>query len=90
MQIGVEGELNFPVNYDILITMTVSDRAEDDRAEIENVLDKHGISHDNWRARKSETARYVRYAVNITVNDREAMYALYADLKTHPAVKIVL
>lgn len=87
---GKNEKIKFPVDYDLKIIMLANNRHADNKAMLEQVFVKRGVSFLNWRHKESGKGKYTSYTVHVRITDQKQMEQLYADLRTVPNVKMAI
>ena len=80
----------FPVNYDLKIILVANDLHNENKAMIEQVLVKLGISFLNWRHKDSGKGKYTSYTVHVRIVSEEIMKKLYLELRSIPGFKMAI
>lgn len=83
-------KIKFPVNYDLKIILVANGLHEENKAMIEQVFVKLGISFLNWRNKDSGKGKYTSYTVHVRIVSEMMMKSLYAELNTIPGFKMAI
>lgn len=87
---GENEKVKFPVNYDLKIILIANGLHKENRAAIEKILNKLGISFLNWRHKDSGQGKYTSYTVHVRIVNEQLMTSLYAELKNVPGFKMAI
>lgn len=87
---GKNEKIKFPVNYDLKVILIANQKHNENKAMIEHVLIKLGISFLNWRHKDSGQGKYTSYTVHVRIISEELMIRLYEELKTVPGFKMAI
>lgn len=87
---GQNEKIKFPVNYDLKIILLANGRHEDNKAMLEQVLVKLGISFLNWRHKESGKGKYTSYTVFVRITNESLMKELYMELRSVPGFKMAI
>jgi putative lipoic acid-binding regulatory protein len=82
-------KLIFPVSFDLKVIMETG-KDEENKNIIKSILNNLKIPFSDWHIRESSKGNYKRYSVNISVESREIMNALYSAMSCQPKIKTVL
>lgn len=83
-------KIKFPVNYDLKIILIANGLHNENKAMIEQVLVKFGISFLNWRHKESGKGKYTSYTVHVRIVSEEIMKNLYQELRSIPGFKMAI
>jgi len=83
-------KIKFPVNYDLKVILVANGLHEENKAMIEHVLTKQGITFLNWRNKDSGKGKYTSYTVHVRIQNEDIMKRLYADLRSIPGFKMAI
>ena len=82
-------EIEFPVTYKLKAVMIGADDNANMR-KLGDVFTSLNIEHDYLVKKVSSKGSYVSYSYQVTINNREQMNALYADLKKIKGLKFAV
>lgn len=83
-------KIKFPVNYDLKIILLANGLHNENKAMIEQVLVKLGISFLNWRHVESGKGKYTSYTVHVRIVSEGIMKSLYQELRSVPGFKMAI
>ncbi|MDA3904899.1 MAG: DUF493 domain-containing protein [Bacteroidales bacterium] len=87
---GNNEKIVFPVNYDLKIILLANGRHSDNKAMIEQVFVKLGVTFLNWRHKDSGKGKYTSYTVHVRISSEILMKNLYAELRSIPGFKMAI
>jgi len=87
---GNKDKVEFPVNYDLKIILIANGLHAENKAMMEQVFVKLGISFLNWRHKDSGKGKYTSYTVHVRIINEMVMKSLYAELHTVPGFKMAI
>jgi putative lipoic acid-binding regulatory protein len=82
-------KLKFPLTFDLKVIMD-ADSDESNQTAVEEVFRELKIPFRNWEVRETDSSRFCRYTVRITLLNRSRMDQLYERLKRVPGIRNVL
>ena len=82
-------ELAFPISFDLRIIYVLAEGAAV-REDMERILAERGVVWTLMQASSKEGAKYGRFGVRLTMENREQMYATYEDIGKLGYVKTVI
>ena len=83
-------KIDFPVSFSIKVVMFTTTPDAVNRRTLKDIFEKLSIKHNNWQSKKSGENKYIRYAVDIKLDNHPQMTALYAALNEEEKVKFAL
>lgn len=86
---GGEG-VKFPLDFKLRVIMQGNDDADNARIRLENLLLRANVGFSGCNTKISSGGKYIRFAVDVTVKNRETMARLYQDLEKDPEVKAAI
>jgi putative lipoic acid-binding regulatory protein len=87
---GNGGGINYPLSFQLRVIMRLEESTDKTRIHLENLLLKANVGFSSWNTRETSGGKYIRFAVKVTIKNREMMQRLYQDLDKDPAVKAAI
>ena len=82
-------ELNFPVSFDLRMIYLLAE-GPTIREDLERILKARGVDWALMQGDAKEGAKYGRFGVRLTINNREQMYGTYEDIAKLSYVKTAI
>lgn len=79
--------LEFPVSFDLKVIMNCDKALELNESILRTILTRLSIPHEKWSHRFSSGNKFVSFSVNVTLDQRETMDNLYAELRSETSVR---
>ncbi|MFP4385354.1 MAG: DUF493 family protein [Spirochaetia bacterium] len=86
---GGEG-IRFPLDFKLRVIMQNDEDLDNARIHLENILLRADVGFTSCGYKESAEGKYIRFAMDVTVKNRETMNRLYQDLNEDPAVKAAI
>lgn len=83
-------EVEFPVSYQLKAVMTGTENDDDNKEKLVAIFDKLEIPYQYHDKKVSSKGSYTSYTYKVTVNSRQQMDALYAELKNVKELKFAV
>ena len=83
-------ELQFPVTYRLKAVLSASQSDKENRLQLTGVFEELGIGYLYHSKNRSSKGAYVSFTYEVTLNNRETMNRLYAQLKKIDNLKFAL
>ena len=82
--------ISFPVTFELKVIMQATIPEEENRRNIESVLEGLEIPHQGLRRRLSMKGRYMSFTYRVTITRHPVLKKLYDDLKSIPGIKFAV
>jgi putative lipoic acid-binding regulatory protein len=82
--------ISFPVNFELKVIMDATIPENENKANIEALLQRLEIKCKYLRKRLSKNGRYMGFTYTVTLEDHKKLKALYDELKALPGLKFAV